>query len=46
MAEFCLQCFNDLNESEYTENEVELSNDFTLCETCGEYKPVVIKIKG
>ena len=43
MAEFCLKCFNDMNDSDFTEKEV-----FTkvwLCEGCGKALPCVYKIK-
>lgn len=40
MAEFCKECF--LNK----ENEqIVMSEDDDLCEGCGEFKPVVVKIK-
>ena len=42
MAEFCLECFNQLNETKLTEKEVVLQED--LCEGCGLIKPCVISI--
>ena len=46
MAEFCLDCFNKMNETDYAEDEVEISKDLELCEGCGEYKRVVIKLEN
>ncbi len=43
MAEFCLKCFNELNETDYTEKEVWLEVDF--CEGCGEWKPCVMELR-
>lgn len=42
MAEFCLRCFNELNEKNYTEKDVWLEDDF--CEGCAEWKPCVIAL--
>jgi len=42
MAEFCLDCYNKLNDTRYSEKQVELEVD--LCEGCGEWKPVVVWI--
>lgn len=39
MAEFCLECYNKLNGTNYTEDEVITEED--LCEGCGEIKPCV-----
>lgn len=43
MAEFCLECFNRLNDMKLTEKEVVLEDD--LCEGCGNIKPCVIAIE-
>lgn len=44
MAEYCKECFEeylyDLKENE----EIILSKDNDLCECCGKFKPVVVKI--
>lgn len=45
MAEFCIDCVNEMNDSNYTEKSVVLSENIELCEGCGEYKRVVIEIK-
>lgn len=43
MAEFCLSCFNELNDTHYTKSEVWLEEDF--CEGCAEWKPCVIELR-
>ena len=43
MAEFCLHCFNELNETDYKEKEIWLMDDF--CEGCGEWKPCVFELR-
>lgn len=43
MAEFCLECFNKLNGTNYSKEDVILSTD--LCEGCGEVKPCVVGFK-
>lgn len=43
MAEFCLECFNRLNDTKLTEKDVLLEDD--LCEGCGIVKPCVIAIE-
>ena len=42
MAEFCLECWNKLNHSDYTERDYVLSEDLDLCEGCASFKPVVL----
>lgn len=46
MAEFCLDCFNELCLPERwrkrSEQDVTLSDEPELCEGCGEYKLVVV----
>lgn len=42
MAEFCLDCFNKLHDTDYTEREVWLEVDF--CEGCAEWKPCVMQL--
>lgn len=43
MAEFCLKCFNELHETDYTEKEIWLEDDF--CEGCAEWKPCVFELR-
>ena len=45
MAEFCIDCMNKMNGSNYTEKDVCFSENTDLCEGCGEYKHVVISVK-
>ena len=42
MAEFCLDCWNKLNNIEENENKYVISKDLELCEGCGEWKRVII----
>lgn len=44
MAEFCIECFNRLNDFELTERDVRLAVD--LCEGCAEVKPCIMAIKN
>ncbi len=45
MAEYCLDCWNKINESEDSEKDFILSEDLDLCEGCGEWKPVIIRAR-
>ncbi len=45
MAEFCIDCWNKMNNSNYAKNNFVVSDRLDLCEGCGEYKHVVIYIK-
>ena len=42
MAEFCLECWNRINQAKCTERDLVLSHFADLCEGCGEYKKVVV----
>ena len=42
MAEFCLECFNKINETNDDECKYILSEQLDVCEECGEWKRVVI----
>ena len=42
MAEFCLECWNKINEMECDERKYIISKDLGLCEGCGKLKPVII----
>lgn len=44
MAEFCLKCFNKLNDTNYQEKDVVLEDD--LCEGCAEIKPCIVTFKS
>ena len=41
MAEFCLDCWNELNHIHLTEEDVILSKHLDLCEGCEKMRPVV-----
>jgi len=44
MAEFCLNCWNELNDTHLTEEDVVLTDYLDLCEGCAEMKPVIESI--
>lgn len=43
MAEFCIDCFNRINKTNYSKYTVTLGEDF--CEGCGVQKPCVMFLK-
>lgn len=45
MAEFCLDCYNKLNDTNYREKDVTLDDELDLCEGCGEWKPCVLSLE-
>jgi len=48
MAEFCLNCWNLLNDTQLTPKDVVLSreDDLEPCEHCGRYVRVVVRTKS
>lgn len=44
MAEFCLDCWNKMEHTDFTEKEAKLTRRLELCEGCGEYKRVLTDI--
>jgi len=42
MAEFCIDCFNKMNSTDFSKEKYILSNNLELCEGCGEWKHIVI----
>ncbi len=42
MAEFCLECWNKINDTNYTEKEYVISKDLYFCENCCDMKNVVV----
>ena len=42
MAEFCLDCWNKINETNDSPCRYVLSKEKELCECCGEYKQVLV----
>ena len=45
MAEFCIDCWNELMETKDSPKKYVLSRRPGLCEGCGEMKPVIIRMK-
>jgi len=45
MAEFCLDCWNKLNETDCSKCEVILSRELELCEGCGEMKRAIVDFR-
>lgn len=43
MAELCLKCFNEINNTDYKANEVWLEEDF--CEGCADWRPCVMDLQ-
>lgn len=41
MAEFCLDCWNRINDAHWTERDYILSDEYDICEGCGEFRRVV-----
>ena len=46
MAEFCVDCWNKINETNTSEKRYILSEDLNLCEECGEWKHTIIIAKS
>lgn len=42
MAEFCLDCWNKINETNNSKWRYVLSWNKELCEECGQYKRIII----
>ena len=45
MAEFCLDCWNQIMGSNDPPGKYILSREPELCEECREWKPVIIRVK-
>ena len=45
MAEFCLDCWNRIMGINDSSDKYIISKDLDLCEGCGEYKHVIVRIK-
>ena len=43
MAEFCLECLNEISGTNYTEADFILSREPDFCENCGKMVRVVVK---
>ena len=46
MAEFCLQCWNKLNERNEPAWKYVLSRELDFCEECQQWKRVIIMARG
>ena len=42
MSEFCLDCWNKINETNDGEEKYIISKDFDFCDGCGEWKKVIV----
>ncbi len=42
MAEFCLDCWNKINEAKESKRKYIFSKDLDLCEGCGKWKSVIV----
>jgi len=42
MSEICLDCWNELNGTHYSESKYVLTDEEYICESCEEYKKVII----
>jgi len=45
MADFCLDCYNKMNGTNYRVKDVTLDDELDLCEGCGEWKPCVLRLE-
>lgn len=43
MAEFCLDCWNRMNGFHRTERDYLLTDEYELCEGCGQFRPVIAR---
>jgi len=43
MAEYCLNCWNKLNERNDSSARYVMSRELDLCEGCGELKKIIIR---
>lgn len=45
MAEFCLDCWNKIMETNDPKRKFILSREPDFCEECRQWKPVIIRVK-
>ena len=45
MAEFCLECWNKLMDTNDSSKRFIISRDLDLGEECGEWKRVIVRVK-
>ncbi len=46
MAEYCFECFKKMSKEKVKEKDYILSGEPDLCEGCGEWKRVVVRVKN
>ena len=46
MAEFCLECWNKINETNDPARKYHLSWSRDLCEECGKYRRVIVRMRS
>lgn len=43
MSEYCLDCWNEINETNDPKEKYILSKELDFCEGCGQWKPVIVR---
>ena len=43
MAEFCLECWNKINDTDNDDKKYILSKELELCEECGMWKNIIVE---
>lgn len=46
MSELCLDCYNKIMETQEPKKKFWFSLNPDLCEECGQYKRVIVRVKG
>ena len=46
VAEFCLDCWNEINGTDEPKDKYVYSKELDLCEGCGEWKHVIVRVRG
>ncbi len=45
MSELCLDCYNKIMETNEPRKMFHMTKEFALCEECGQWKPVIIRVR-
>lgn len=45
MAEFCLECWNKIMDTNDLPKKFYISRQLDLCEECGQWKPVILAVR-
>ena len=45
MAEFCLNCWNEINETNDPADKYVISKELDFCEGCGEWTNVIVRVR-